>query len=387
MINREITSEFKKLLKEYPIVTILGPRQSGKTTLAKMSLKKYEYCNLENPEDRQYALDDPKAFLSQFSGKVILDEIQRVPILLSYIQTIVDNKKLNGQFVLTGSHQLEIQQAISQSLAGRTAILHLLPLSIKELDKAGIKYSSFEDYVIKGFLPRVYDQNQRPTVAYSNYYQTYVERDVRQLIKLKNVTLFEKFIKLLAGRVGQLIDYNSFAGDVGVDAKTIKEWLAILEASFVIFKLPPFYKNFGKRVIKSLKYYFIDVGLLVFLLGIEKTKQIKRDPLFGNIFENLVVIEALKSRFNKGRLSNLYFFRDSNGKEIDLLCNDANEIIAIEIKAAETYHPSFFKNLDDIKNFSENVTKTFLIYNGQKKSFKNSGHQALCFNQIDHIFL
>ena len=332
MIPRIITTELLTQLNEYPIITVIGPRQAGKTTLVRAALPDYDYVSLENPEIRQIAIDDPKAFLKQHTRKVIFDEIQRTPHLLSYLQGIVDQEANNGQFVLTGSHQLELRAAITQSLAGRTALLHLLPLSIAELDAAGIHFKSFEDYIHHGFLPRIYDQQQRPHRAYANYYQTYVERDVRQLIRIKDASLFEKFIKLLAGRTGQVINYQSLANDVGVDAKTIKQWLSILEASFVVFKLTPYFENFGKRVIKSPKYYFTDTGLLAYLLDIEKARQVTRDPLVGNLFENLVVLEALKARYNQGLTPNLYFFRDSHGNEIDLLHKSANQLIGVEIK-------------------------------------------------------
>ena len=269
MYARTIKPELQQLLREYPIVTILGARQSGKTTLARAVLPDWSYCNLESPEQRQLAEYDPKAFLAQFPDKVILDEIQRVPELLSYIQVVVDEQKRNGQFVLTGSHQLSLREAITQSLAGRTSILNLYPFSIAELREAGVIFDSPHDYIFKGFLPRIYDQNQRPTQAYSNYYQTYVERDVRQLINLKDFSLFEKFIKLLAGRIGQLMDYSSLANDIGVSAKSVRHWLSILEASFIVYKLSPYYENFGKRVVKSPKYYFTEIGLLAYLLGIE----------------------------------------------------------------------------------------------------------------------
>ncbi|RME11079.1 MAG: ATP-binding protein, partial [Bacteroidetes bacterium] len=294
MIQREIGPELQRLLAEYPVVTVLGPRQAGKTTLARYLLadrpgSEYAYCNLEIPEERALAAEDPKGFLQRFPGKVILDEIQRVPELLSYIQARVDEQKVNGAFVLTGSHQLVLREAIGQSLAGRTALLHLLPLSISEMKAAGIVFDRFEDYALHGFLPRIYDQRQRPTQAWSNYYQTYVERDVRLLINLKDASLFEKFIRLLAGRVAQVMNLSSLANDTGVDVKTVSHWLSILEASFVVFRLPPYFENFGKRVIKSPKYYFTDVGLLCFLLGIERADQVTRDPLVGSIFENMVV--------------------------------------------------------------------------------------------------
>lgn len=384
MIKRKISAELGQLLAEYPVVTLLGPRQSGKTTLAQ-SLSGYAYCNLEIPENREFATHDPKAFLKQFEDRVVLDEIQRVPQLLSYIQAIVDTNKRNGQFVLTGSHQLELKAAITQSLAGRTGILHLLPFSIGELNDAAIRFDDFEEYVYRGFLPRIYDQQQRPTQAYSNYYQTYVERDVRQLINLKDVSLFEKFIKLLAGRVGQLINFNSLSNDVGVDAKTIKHWLSILEASFIVYKLPPYFESFGKRVIKSPKYYFTDVGLLCFLLGIEKPAQIRRDPLVGTIFENLVVIECLKARYNQGKLANLYFFRDSAGNEVDIVFQNGRALTAIECKSASTYNASAFKGLDRFNKLSSQVTASYLVYNGEAKELSENRY-AIQFSQVASIF-
>lgn len=385
MINRQIETELHKLLEEYPVVTLLGPRQAGKTTLARNALSDYDYSNLEHPETRQFAQDDPRAFLAQFSGNVILDEIQRVPDLLSYIQVAVDENQRNGQFVLTGSHQLTLRQAITQSLAGRTAILNLLPFSISELTDSGITFSQPEDYIYQGFLPRIYDQKQRPTQAYSNYYQTYIERDVRLLINLKDLTLFEKFIKLLAGRVGQLMDYSSLANDVGVSAKTIRHWLSILEASFVVYKLAPYFENFGKRVVKSPKYYFIDTGLLAFLLSIEKPSQVSRDPLVGQMFENLVVIECLKTRANQGLLPNLYFYRDSNGNEADILYKHGRELTVIEVKSSSTYKTSLLKGLKKITGLSPSITRAYLVYAGEPLTFSND-ITAIKYDNVELIF-
>jgi len=386
MMSRQIEAELLLLLTEYPVITILGARQSGKTTLARQLLSHWDYCNLESPETRQLAEDDPKAFLAQFKDPVILDEIQRVPALLSYIQVAVDERKKNGLFVLTGSHQLILREAITQSLAGRTGILNLYPFSIAELRDADIRFDSPWEYIYRGFLPRVYDQNQRPTQAYSNYYQTYVERDVRQLINLRDITLFEKFIKLLAGRVGQLMDYSSLANDVGVSSTAIKQWLSILEASFIVFKLPPYHKNFGKRVVKSPKYFFTDTGLLAFLLGIEKPSQVARDPLVGQLFENLIVIECLKTRANQGRTPNLYFFRDSNGNEVDLLFESGRELVAIEVKASATYRPDLLKGLKRFKALAPNIKATFLIYAGTPFSFSD-GITALSYDQVEQAFV
>ena len=385
MLPRLLQSELQAQLREYPVVTVLGPRQAGKTTLVREGLPDYAYASLEDPENRLIANEDPRAFLKAYPGNTIIDEIQRVPLLLSYVQGIVDEEKRNGRFVLTGSHQLELRAAITQSLAGRTGILHLLPFSIAELSAAGIRFENFEDYVFHGFLPRVYDQQQRPRTAYANYYQTYVERDVRQLVRLKDASLFEKFVKLLAGRVGQIMNHESLASDVGVDGKTVKEWLSILEASFLVFKLPPYFENFGKRVIKSPKYYFTEPGLLVYLLDIEKPEQIGRDPLLGHIFENLVVIEALKARYNRGMSANLYFFRDSHGNEIDLLHKSGSRMLGMEIKAAATWHPSFKTALN---RFSENLhplQEKYVAYRGRSLAFED-GVRALSYDAVDDVF-
>jgi predicted AAA+ superfamily ATPase len=380
LIPRKMKGELLALLKEYPVVTLLGPRQAGKTTLAKTTLPDYAYANLEHPETREIAESDPKAFLSQFDGKVVIDEIQRVPELLSYIQVAVDASGENGQYILTGSHQLSLREAISQSLAGRTAILQLLPLSIEELQSAEIEFQHFEDYCFTGFLPRVYEQSQRPTKAYANYYQTYVERDVRQLILLKDASLFEKMLKLLAGRIGQVFDYNSLANDVGVSTKTIQHWISILEASFILFKLPPYYENFGKRVTKSPKYYFIDVGLLSYLLGIREASQINRDPLVGQIFENLVVLECLKARYNRGDTADIYFFRDSKGNEVDLLAQSGRQLRAIEIKSASTFKQDHLKGIRRLKSITDKVEASYLIYNGDPYQLSD-GVTALHFKE------
>jgi predicted AAA+ superfamily ATPase len=251
MIQRDIHNKVQQLSKKFPVVTITGPRQAGKTTLAKMAFPGYNYVNLEHPETRTIALEDPKSFFMQYPAPVIIDEIQRAPQLLSYIQVIVDEQKTNGLFILTGSQQLLLNASVSQSLAGRTAMVTLLPFSINEV-KQFYKGDLLRDQCIfNGFLPRIFDQNQEPLMAYRNYLHTYVERDVRQLINLKDLYTFEKMLKLLAGRIGQLINLNSLANDTGVSAKTISHWLSVLEASYIIFRLQPFYENFGKRVIKS----------------------------------------------------------------------------------------------------------------------------------------
>lgn len=386
MIPRAIAPEFHRLLEEYPVVTILGPRQAGKTTLARHELPGVPYANLESPEVRTFATEDPKAFLGQFPDRVIIDEIQRVPELLSYIQTIVDGERRSGRFVLTGSHQPQVRAAVSQSLAGRVALLHLLPLSIRELRAAGTTFPSFTDYAYRGFLPRIYDRKLRPSVCYSNYLQTYVERDVRQFVQLKNATLFEKFIKLLAGRCGQILEVSSLAADTGVDAKTARNWLAVLEASFVIFKLPSYHENFGKRVIKAPKYYFTEVGLLSFVLGLREPSHVARDPLVGQIFENLVVIECLKARYNRGEMPDLHFFRDSNRQEVDLIAPTADGLLAAEIKTSSTFHPSLLDGLRRFRDLTDRKKcRPFLIYNGQPLT-TSDGTTALHFTDCADLF-
>lgn len=385
MIPRRLSTELVTQLTEFPSVTILGPRQAGKTTLARLTLPDFDYVTLENPEALALANEDPQGFLESYGKQTIFAEIQRAPHLLSYLQGIVDEGGGNGQFVLTGSHQLELRQAVSQSLAGRTGMLFLLPLSIQELVDADMALGTFEEYLLHGFLPRVHAQKQRPRVAYASYYQTYVERDVRQLIKLKDNSLFEKFVKLLAGRVGQLINYQSLGNDVGIDAKTVRHWLSILEASFVIFKLPAHFANFGKRVIKSPKYYFTDTGLLCYLLGLEEPAQVTRDPLVGNLFENLVILEARKALLNQGRTPSLSFFRDSHGNEIDLLFESGRELTGIEIKSSSTYHTSFKKGLDLFHKNVKSLARRFIIYNGDNHPFSD-GSAALPYNQTSKLF-
>ena len=343
-----------------------------------MVLPTYNYQNLETPNLREFAATDPQGFLKEAGSQVILDEIQRVPELLSYLQGIVDaHPKQNGQYVLTGSHQLELHASISQSLAGRTAILHLLPLSMSEL-KHKKEDQTFQALAHKGFLPKVHAEGLRSSQAYANYYQTYIERDVRQLINLKDASLFDKFMRLLAGRTGQVLNKHSLGNDAGVDAKTIDHWLSILEASFVTFKLAPYFENFGKRVIKSPKIYFYDVGLLVYLLEIHKPEQISRDPLVGGIFENLIIAECLKDEFNHGRPPRLYFYRDNKGLGIDLIIADARTLHRVEIKSASTPRTDHFSGL---KAFHERVNplkKQTVAYTGPSPKYSD-GSRHVCF--------
>lgn len=363
MIKRKIQQELAKLAQEYKVVTITGPRQSGKTTLARMQFPDYTYVNLEEPETRQLAERDAKEFLKRYSVPIIIDEIQRLPMLLSYIQVECDKSNIKGQYILTGSHQPALKAEISQSLAGRTAILQLLPLSIKELTEAGIQLDR-DEYLFKGFMPQLYEENIDITRFYRNYYMTYVERDARQLVNIRNFSSFEVFIKLLAGRVGQLVNLNSLAGDVGVSSSTLGEWLSILEASYIVFRLPPYFENFGKRLIKTPKLYFTEVGLVAYLLDLENPGMVTRDPLMGNLFENMVIVEALKARYNAGKDAGLYFFRDSNGLEIDLLQSANRKLYPMEIKAARTYNSDFAVNIRKFERLNDKTAGGSVIYSG-----------------------
>ncbi|WP_319526053.1 ATP-binding protein [uncultured Desulfosarcina sp.] len=364
MLDRIIENELKTTADEYPVITIIGPRQSGKTTLARKLFQHHAYVNLENPELRSLALDDPKTFMLRYPAPVVFDEIQNVPELLSWVQVAVDEKpELTGGYILTGSHQLQLREAITQSLAGRTALLTLFPFALNELEK---EYTQMERETLihNGFMPRLHDKNIRPGRFYRDYFQTYVERDVRKLMAIENQQAFELFLKLLAGRIGHEINYSGLAGQVGISAPQIKKWLSLLEASFIIFRLPPFFNNFGKRMTKSPKIYFVEVGLACYLLGIENPEQLERDPAFGGLFENMVIAEAYKSRINAGLEPGLYFYRDRYQHEIDLLYPSGSFFIPIEIKSSRVYRGEFLKGIRYFQKLSGSKQSGMLVYDG-----------------------
>lgn len=347
MIRRNIEPLFRQLAEQYPIVTLVGPRQSGKTTLARMVFPDKPYVTLEDPDMRRFAMEDPRSFLASYQQGAVIDEIQRAPDLPSYLQSMVDAQPAAGRFILTGSQQFELMTQVSQSLAGRTALLRLLPLTLAE--RALMRPIQTHDplalptCLLSGFYPRVHDQNLQASQAMGDYFATYVERDLRQLAAVQDLRLFERFVRLCAGRTGQLLNLNSLANDAGISQPTARAWLDLLQTSFIVHVLPPWFVNSDKRLIKSSKLFFVDTGLACWLLGLRTPEQVQRDPLWGALFENFVVMEALKDRFNQGENSPLYFYRDSEGNEVDLLMPIGRQLHAIEIKAGATVNPYYFK--------------------------------------------
>jgi len=371
MIPRTLEPKLKELATQYPVVTVTGPRQSGKTTLCRTAFPVKPYVNLERPDIREFASSDARGFLASYADGAILDEIQRVPQLLSYLQVMVDERNETGLFILTGSQQFEVMTHITQSLAGRTALLKLLPLSIEELAAANLSTGT-DSMLLTGFYPRIYDAQLNPTQALGDYLETYVERDIRQLIAIKDLTLFERFIRLCAGRVGQLLNLQSLGNDVGISHTTARSWLTLLEASYVIFQLPPWHTNISKRQIKTSKLYFYDVGLASYLLGIEQKSHVNRHPLRGNLFENMVILEVLKHRYHRGKRSNLYFWRDAKGNEVDLLMENGPDIAAVEIKSGATVSSDYLKGLRTFSaHLSSHSCQCALVYDGDERQHRS----------------
>ncbi len=372
MIDRDITKLFKQAVATHPVVTVFGPRQSGKTTLVRHALPKYNYVNLENPRERKLAEDDPEAFFAIHPAPLIVDEVQRVPELLSWIQVRVDESGKKGEYILTGSHQPLLKEKVSQSLAGRTALITLLPFSLSELEGAGLEFSR-DEILYRGFLPRIYSDGLNATTANEEYYRTYVERDVRQLVQVENQTAFETFVRLLAGRIGQVVNFNALSDDIGVDAKTLKRWISVLEASYVIIRLQPYYRNLGKRLVKSPKVYFTDVGLASYLLGITDPSQIARDPLFGGLFENMVIMDLYKTRCNFQLRQDFYYIRDNSGIEVDLVVEQNRKLHLMEIKGAMTPDQGAGKNMEKVRKCADEVASCNVIYSGTEWPLKGGG--------------
>lgn len=371
MQDRTIEPALINLAQKYPVVTVTGPRQSGKTTLCRKVFPNKAYVNLESPDDRQFALSDPRGFLNTYSEGAILDEIQRTPDLLSYLQPLVDEDPKPGKYILTGSQQLNVREVLSQSLAGRTGLLTLFPFDCNEV-KAYLDLSNPDRVLLNGFYPRLHDMQINPSQAMADYFETYVQRDVRQLMQIRHAGMFEKFVRLCAGRIGQLLNLQSLGNETGISHTTAREWISILEASYIVFQLPPWHANISKRLIKTPKIYFWDVGLASYLLGIEEEKQVFRDPLRGSLFENMVVAEIFKQYHHMGKRPRIFFYRDSTGNEVDLVLERGHELALIEIKSGQTVTKHFFQGLNRFSKVAKRqIIGGVVLYGGEKKQSRS----------------
>jgi hypothetical protein len=380
-IERIAEKELQSLALQYKAVAVVGPRQSGKTTLVRASFPDKAYVNLENPDIRRFALDDPRGFLSNYSNGAILDEVQRTPEIFSYLQQLLDENETKGQFILTGSNNFLLQENISQSLAGRVGYLYLLPLSLLEIKEREL---TADEFIFKGFYPALYNGDTDISKYYDNYIRTYVERDVRLIRNIANLYTFERFMRLCAGRIGQLLNMNSIAVEVGVDNKTISSWLSVLEAGFVLFRLQPYHRSFNKRVVKMPKLYFYDTGLASALLGIENPQQLSLHPFRGALFENLIVTEFLKKRYNQGKRNDLFFWRDNVGNEVDLLIETADSLFPVEIKSGQTITDHFFKSMIAWFKIS-GMEKGHVVYAGDTVQRRSNGITVVPFRELDII--
>lgn len=384
MIKRILETKIRQLAKKFPVVSVTGPRQSGKTTLIKSVFPDLRYESLEDPDTRLLALNDPRKFLES-EKKMIIDEIQRVPELFSYIQTITDNTNIPGQYIISGSQSFLLNQHISQSLSGRVAILNLMPLCFSELRDYGTPVMDYEKLIYNGFYPRLYDKGINPGDFYPNYIQTYIERDVRLLQNIQDLSLFVRFLKLCAGRTGQLLNMNSLANDCGISPNTAKSWISVLEASYVIFLLQPHHKNYKKRIVKMPKLYFIDTGLASSLLEIHSEKQLSTHFLRGALFENLILSELIKKRYNGGLKNNCYFWRDNKGVEIDCIIETGDKLTPVEIKSANTFNQDFYKNLNYWNKLSDNQAENSFVVYGGEKSVNTKDGRLLSWSDIYQI--
>jgi len=388
VIRRTLEKRALERAKSFPVVTITGPRQSGKTTLCQTVFPDHPYATLESPDVRTFATSDPRGFLGQFKGGAVLDEVQRVPELLSYLQEIVDARRRNGEWILTGSQNFSLLSSLSQSLAGRTSILHLLPLSFEELQRFPSPPRDLFQILFGGGYPRIYQEEMAPQDFYDGYVTTYVERDARQVLNIGDLSAFQTFLALCAGRSGQLLNFSSLGSDAGISYHTAKAWLSVLEAGFLAFRLRPFHQNFSKRLVKTPKLYFYDSGLLCYLLGIRAPEQLLRHPLRGAIFETWIVSEILKMRTHAGRPPDMYFYRNLRGLEIDLVLASGNACTAIEVKSGQTIAPDFFDHLEEFqsilkgKPFSEFAA--FVVYGGSQEQRRKQGH-VLPWNRITQL--
>jgi len=383
MIPRQAAPVLQKLALGYPILAITGPRQAGKTTLAQTTFPDKRYLSLEDPDQRAFAEEDPRGFLARLPQGAILDEAQRCPALFSYLQTRVDREKKMGQFVLTGSQQFGLLSNLTQTLAGRVGMVQLLPFSLQEMQRGEIAIHDLDDLMWRGMYPPVHDRQLAPEQWFANYLVTYVERDVRQLIEVKNLSLFQRFIKLCAARCGQLLNLSSLASDCGVSHNTVRAWISVLEASYVVFLLQPHHQNFGKRLVKTPKLYFVDTGLAAFLLGIRDPQHLSIHSARGALFENFVISELLKRRYNQGLPSNLFFWRNNAGDEVDLLIEQGEQLIPVEIKSGQTFSSDFLVGLQKwMRLAGETCLAPRLVYGGEE-NMTRSGVLVQSWKAID----
>lgn len=364
MITREIESLIKEYSKQFRSLLVVGPRQTGKSTLVKKVFPNKPYVSLENPDERLLAENDPRAFLYRFPKGAILDEVQRTPLLFNYLQEIIDNSDEDGLFILTGSNNLLLQSNISQSLAGRVGVIDLLPLTFQEIEKFGKTDYSLNELIFKGSYPEIYDKNRNPTLWYPAYIRTYVERDVRLIKNIENTLLFTKFLKICAGRVGQQVNVSAISNECGIDVKTVNSWISVLENTYVIKLLQPFYKSFNKRLVKTPKLYFYDTGLVCSLLNIKNTDELSFSHFRGSLVENYLLVELVKKIKNKGASESIYYWRDNNGVEVDILIDYGNKLLPIEIKSAQTFNNDFLSNIKKFNSYSYN-NNGWVIYDGK----------------------
>lgn len=373
IIPRLAASAVQRLAKGFPVVAITGPRQSGKTTLTRQLFAHKPYVSLESPDQREFAIEDPKRFLAQFTDGAVIDEVQRVPSLMSWLQGLVDERQRMGDFILTGSQQVHLARHITQSLAGRVGRVELLPLQGFELRQAGQLPSGLDNLMVKGHYPALYSRELLPQDWFANYVATYVERDVRQLLQIKDLQLFQRFLRLAAARSGQLLNLSALGADAGVSSVTAREWIGVLEASYLVMRLPPYFENFGKRLVKTPKLYFLDTGLMCWLLGIHSAAVLSTHPLRGQVFETMMVVEAYKAALNKGQQAELYFWRDSAGQEVDLLAQRDGVFESYEIKSGATFSPDWFKQLTRFEKLNPQAVRSTVIYGGEESSTRSQG--------------
>lgn len=367
LIKRHAEATLLQLAREYPVVAVTGPRQSGKTTLVRKTFPDKPYVSLEDLDQRQFATDDPRGFLSNYPDGAILDEVQRSPGLFSYLQTRLDQAKKKGLFVLTGSQQFDLLSGITQSLAGRIALLPLLPFALGELQAAKLAPTALSELLFRGLYPPIYAGIEQAGIWYGNYVRTYIERDVRQVIQVRELSAFQRFVRMCAGRTGQLTNLSALASDCGVSHNTAKAWLSVLEASYIVHLLRPHHMNFDKRLVKTPKLYFHDTGLACWLLGIRSPAQLDSHAQRGALFETWAVAELLKARYNRALESNLYFWRDRSGNEVDVLIEDGNTLSPVEIKAGQTVASDYFRGLERWQGLAKGVSgKGWLLFGGTK---------------------